>query len=161
MKRDRLHSEDEWSYRQDRLLQMIMIFTINTPFSFWYTSQKVDIPYSFVEWAYEILIMVGILCTFLFVLQFYNCSHIVIFFTSISGKDDLQMCELKMDETGLSRKAGAEILEREFDDEWNKQGGREYLMTAIRNKQARPTYATAKLQRWECVVSKSRSLKWI
>ena len=63
------------------------------------------------------------------------------------GKDDLQMCELKMDETGLSRKQGAEILEREFDDEWTKSGGREYLMTAIRNKQARPTYATAKLQR--------------
>jgi myosin-6 len=30
------------------------------------------------------------------------------------------MCELKLSETGLTRKRGAEILEYEFDKEWDK-----------------------------------------
>lgn len=41
----------------------------------------------------------------------------------VAGVDDMQMCELKLDETGLTKKKGAEILENEFDDEWNKYGG--------------------------------------
>ena len=35
----------------------------------------------------------------------------------------MQMCEMKIEETGLTKKKGAEILENEFDDEWNKNGG--------------------------------------
>jgi len=38
----------------------------------------------------------------------------------IAGRDDMQMCELKLSETGLTRKRGAEILEYEFEKEWNK-----------------------------------------
>ena len=32
----------------------------------------------------------------------------------IAGRDDMQMCELSLEETGLTRKRGAEILEHEF-----------------------------------------------
>ncbi|XP_006813001.1 unconventional myosin-VI-like [Saccoglossus kowalevskii] len=63
----------------------------------------------------------------------------------VAGKDDMQMCELSLDETGLTRKRGAEILEREFEQEWDKNGGRQYLLLAVQNKQARQTYATQKL----------------
>lgn len=38
----------------------------------------------------------------------------------IAGKDDLHMCELSLDETGLTRKRGAEILEEEFNSVWEK-----------------------------------------
>ena len=43
--------------------------------------------------------------------------------TLVAGKDDMEMCELSLDETGLTRKRGAEILHREFEDEWAKAGG--------------------------------------
>ncbi|XP_053396881.1 unconventional myosin-VI-like isoform X2 [Mercenaria mercenaria] len=45
----------------------------------------------------------------------------------ISGVDDLNMCELSVEETGLTKKKGAEILGREFEQEWNKSGGSDYL----------------------------------
>ena len=35
----------------------------------------------------------------------------------------MEMCELSLEETGLSRKRGAEILPREFEEEWKKNGG--------------------------------------
>lgn len=38
----------------------------------------------------------------------------------IAGRDDLQMCELTLDETGLTRKGGNEISENEFNREWEK-----------------------------------------
>lgn len=41
-----------------------------------------------------------------------------------AGKNDLEMCELSLDETGLSRKRGAEILEHEFEETWAKYGGK-------------------------------------
>ncbi|XP_033635781.1 unconventional myosin-VI-like [Asterias rubens] len=63
----------------------------------------------------------------------------------IAGKDDLSMCEMSLEQTGLTRKPGAEILEREFEEEWNRHRGRELLAEAIRNGQARKTYATALL----------------
>ena len=40
----------------------------------------------------------------------------------------MKMCELSLEETGLTRKRGAEILENEFEDEWQKNGGHQYLM---------------------------------
>lgn len=40
-----------------------------------------------------------------------------------AGRDDLKMCELKLDETGLTRKKGAEILASEFDSVWTHFGG--------------------------------------
>ncbi|XP_057679104.1 unconventional myosin-VI-like isoform X5 [Corythoichthys intestinalis] len=64
----------------------------------------------------------------------------------VAGKDDMEMCELSLDETGLSRKRGAEILPRQFEEIWERCGGVHYLRSAIQNRQARPTYATAMLQ---------------
>lgn len=56
------------------------------------------------------------------------------------------MCELSLEETGLTRKRGAEILSRQFEDFWERCGGIQYLKNAIESRQARPTYATAMLQ---------------
>uniref|UniRef100_H2YSJ5 Unconventional myosin-VI n=1 Tax=Ciona savignyi TaxID=51511 RepID=H2YSJ5_CIOSA len=64
----------------------------------------------------------------------------------VAGKDDMQICELTLVDTGLTRKKGAEILPGEFEQVWNTNRGREYLLSAINNKQARPSYATAALQ---------------
>ncbi|XP_072359407.1 unconventional myosin-VI-like isoform X2 [Scyliorhinus torazame] len=64
----------------------------------------------------------------------------------VAGKDDMEMCELNLEETGLTRKRGAEILPRQFEEVWERCGGVTYLRNAIESKQARPTYATAMLQ---------------
>ncbi|XP_038249762.1 unconventional myosin-VI isoform X7 [Dermochelys coriacea] len=64
----------------------------------------------------------------------------------VAGKDDMEMCELNLEETGLTRKRGAEILPRQFEEVWERCGGIQYLQNAIKNRQARPTYATAMLQ---------------
>ena len=45
----------------------------------------------------------------------------------LAGVDDMHMCELSLDETGLTKKLGDEILENEFNIEWNKHGGAKYL----------------------------------
>jgi myosin-6 len=42
----------------------------------------------------------------------------------------MQMCELSLDETGLTRKRGAEILEHEFNREWERHVGKEYVAPA-------------------------------
>ena len=42
----------------------------------------------------------------------------------------MKMCELSLDETGLTRKRGAEILEKEFEEEWAKHGGATLLQQA-------------------------------
>ncbi|KAM4624829.1 myosin VIb isoform 1-T1 [Polymixia lowei] len=64
----------------------------------------------------------------------------------VAGKDDMEMCELSLEETGLTRKRGAEILPRQFEEIWERYDGIQYLRNAIESKQARPTYATAMLQ---------------
>ncbi|KAL2081863.1 hypothetical protein ACEWY4_021681 [Coilia grayii] len=64
----------------------------------------------------------------------------------VAGKDDMEMCELSLEETGLTRKRGAEILARQFEEIWERCGGVQYLRSAIESRQARPTYATAMLQ---------------
>uniref|UniRef100_A0A8C7IZ71 Unconventional myosin-VI n=1 Tax=Oncorhynchus kisutch TaxID=8019 RepID=A0A8C7IZ71_ONCKI len=64
----------------------------------------------------------------------------------VAGKDDMEMCELSLEETGLTRKRGAEILPRQFEEIWERCDGITYLRNAIESKQARPTYATAMLQ---------------
>ncbi|NXJ32784.1 MYO6 protein, partial [Ciconia maguari] len=64
----------------------------------------------------------------------------------VAGKDDMDMCELNLEETGLTRKRGAEILPRQFEEIWERCGGIQYLRNAIESRQARPTYATAMLQ---------------
>ncbi|XP_065316366.1 unconventional myosin-VI-like isoform X2 [Gordionus sp. m RMFG-2023] len=40
-----------------------------------------------------------------------------------AGKDDMQMCELSLKETGLLNTLGAEIKSHEFDSLWTKLGG--------------------------------------
>ena len=52
-----------------------------------------------------------------------------------AGKDDMHMCELGLEETGLARKRGAEILESEFDKEWKKHGGQAYVAPEERQRQ--------------------------
>nr|XP_027213444.1 unconventional myosin-VI-like isoform X1 [Penaeus vannamei] len=52
----------------------------------------------------------------------------------IAGRDDMQMCELSLEETGLTRKRGAEILEQEYDKEWNRHGGKPYERPAERRR---------------------------
>ncbi|XP_020756986.2 unconventional myosin-VI isoform X2 [Odocoileus virginianus] len=64
----------------------------------------------------------------------------------VAGKDDMEMCELNLEETGLTRKRGAEILPRQFEEIWERCGGIQYLQSAIESRLARPTYATAMLQ---------------
>ena len=46
----------------------------------------------------------------------------------------MQMCELSLEETGLTRKRGAEILEQDFTKEWGKNGGKLYVRAADRLK---------------------------
>ncbi|EDO36037.1 predicted protein [Nematostella vectensis] len=41
----------------------------------------------------------------------------------VSGEDDLDMCELSLDETGLTRRQGAEIAQQEFEVLWHQFGG--------------------------------------
>ncbi|XP_055381599.1 myosin heavy chain 95F isoform X4 [Condylostylus longicornis] len=51
----------------------------------------------------------------------------------VAGKDDMQMCELSLEETGLTRKRGAEILEHEFNREWDRNGGKPYKKLGANN----------------------------
>ena len=44
-----------------------------------------------------------------------------------AGKDDMHMCEMSLEETGLTREKRAEILESEFNEEWKKHGGQGYV----------------------------------
>lgn len=44
----------------------------------------------------------------------------------VAGKDDLRMCELSLQETGLTRRKGSEITLQEFDDLWSCCGGGAY-----------------------------------
>ncbi|XP_071438694.1 myosin heavy chain 95F isoform X2 [Hetaerina americana] len=52
----------------------------------------------------------------------------------VAGIDDMQMCELSLDETGLTRKRGAEILEQEFNHQWEDHGGKPYVSPDSRIK---------------------------
>lgn len=45
----------------------------------------------------------------------------------LAGVDDMHMCELSLEETGLTMKHGAEILESEFEGVWEKNGGGKHL----------------------------------
>jgi len=50
----------------------------------------------------------------------------------IQGVDDMKMCEMNLEDTGLTRKRGAEVLERDFEEEWAKNGGTKYLQAHLR-----------------------------
>ncbi|XP_034830181.1 myosin heavy chain 95F isoform X1 [Maniola hyperantus] len=51
-----------------------------------------------------------------------------------AGVDDMQMCELSLEETGLTRKRGAEILEHEFEREWTRHHGPGYAPPHARKR---------------------------
>lgn len=70
---------------------------------------------------------------YLLCLQFLQNLFLIIFFV-FTGLDDMQMCELSLEETGLTRKRGAEILEHEFEKEWDKHGGKPYGKAGRQNK---------------------------
>ena len=42
----------------------------------------------------------------------------------IRGRNDLQMCELSLEKTGLTSRKGAEIFPGQFEEVWNKCGGK-------------------------------------
>ncbi len=48
----------------------------------------------------------------------------------VAGTNDMDMCELSLEETGLTRKRGAEILAGEFEEVWSRYGGKQYVPTA-------------------------------
>ena len=50
----------------------------------------------------------------------------------VAGKDDIEMCELSLEETGLARKRGAEILGEEFEGVWGEYGGKPYVKSVER-----------------------------
>merc|ERR1711934_1156356 len=52
----------------------------------------------------------------------------------VAGRDDMHMCELSLEETGLTRKRGAEILDTEFEREWSKHGGDPYVSARGKGK---------------------------
>lgn len=60
----------------------------------------------------------------------------------VAGKDDMQLCELSLQDTGLAHKKGAEILPRQFEEAWNANNGAAYMAEAIKAGVARTTYAT-------------------
>jgi len=39
----------------------------------------------------------------------------------------MRMCEISLPDSGLVTKQGAEILEREFEQMWERSGGAQYL----------------------------------
>ncbi|KAK7077209.1 Unconventional myosin-VI [Halocaridina rubra] len=51
-----------------------------------------------------------------------------------AGRDDMQMCELSLEETGLTRKRGAEILEHEYEKEWARHGGQAHQRARARKR---------------------------
>ncbi len=51
-----------------------------------------------------------------------------------SGKDDMEMCELSLEQTGLTSKKGAEILPRQFEDLWARHDGLPYERPTDRRK---------------------------
>lgn len=53
---------------------------------------------------------------------------------SVAGKDSFRMCEFRLEETGLTRIKGCEILEKQFEKRWIKHGGQPY--TPIGNRQS-------------------------
>jgi myosin VI len=63
----------------------------------------------------------------------------------LAGIDDMNMCELSLDETGLTTKQHAEITEDEFEQIWIKNGGIKYFNDY--SKQVSSKYVISKMQK--------------
>lgn len=61
----------------------------------------------------------------------------------VAGTDDLGMCELSLDVTGLTQRKGAEINEADFESAWDSLGGTKYLQD--RRTQVSSKYLRTKL----------------
>lgn len=61
----------------------------------------------------------------------------------VAGVDDMKMCEMTLPQTGLTVKQNAEILEQEFEQEWNRNGGAAVLQ--VRRNQVSSKYLQMKL----------------
>jgi myosin-6 len=48
----------------------------------------------------------------------------------VAGDDDLDMCELSLDQTGLTRRSGAEITRQEYEVLWTQFGGSQQVYQA-------------------------------
>ena len=55
----------------------------------------------------------------------------------------MRMCELSLPQTGLASRQNAEILERDFEQEWFKNNGAQYLQRA--GQQISSVYLKTKL----------------
>lgn len=74
------------------------------------------------------------MCTVVWERNWYDKEYILLYlevtnynYLISKGVDDMKMCELSLEETGLTRKRGAEILESQFEEEWAKYGGLKIL----------------------------------
>lgn len=56
-----------------------------------------------------------------------SCLEIEVEVVYCAGIDDMRMCEISLQDTGLVTKQGAEILEHEFEQMWARCGGSQYL----------------------------------
>lgn len=52
----------------------------------------------------------------------------------VAGVNDMEMCELSLEDTGLTRKKGAEILMKDFESEWQHLGGKPYVPPSLRGQ---------------------------
>uniref|UniRef100_A0A1I8EM72 Myosin motor domain-containing protein n=1 Tax=Wuchereria bancrofti TaxID=6293 RepID=A0A1I8EM72_WUCBA len=74
----------------------------------------------------------------------------------LAGRDDMEMCELSLDATQLTRKKGAEITAIEFETLWHQCGGSIYH---IRPRHEINVYKPASnLSRYSCSISSSDNL---
>ena len=74
-----------------------------------------------------------------------------------AGRDDMEMCELSLEETGLTRKRGAEILPREFEAEWGKHGGDPCVSARSKGNAAQPIQEKAPAESTTKAAAKSNS----
>ena len=109
-------------------------------FLYYFLQVKLDTLYIDVDYMYILLVcayMYICRCRYVYVtsIRLYVYTQVQIicicyqytFICIYIGVDDMDMCELSLDQTGLARKKGAEILAESFDSEWNSQGGQRYL----------------------------------
>lgn len=67
-------------------------------------------------------------------MDLFYVKHNFFGFVHVQGRDDMQMCELSLEESGLACKRGAEILVHEFETEWQKFGGPPYRGNAVKSR---------------------------
>lgn len=59
----------------------------------------------------------------------------------------MQMCELSLEQSGLARKRGAEIVAHDFETEWQKNGGPIYVTSSARSSRPLQPQPAAAIRR--------------